>query len=68
MERRRRIAVLLLGGIVAIGCGGCAHRRQAYAPPRVGQGVHVRAPFVDIRVPTSTQPDMLGYDDDEDDD
>jgi hypothetical protein len=47
--RTRRIVGALV--IAALGVGsGCAHRRQSYYPPE--PGVQVRAPFVNVRVPT----------------
>lgn len=41
---------LLLGLIGLSILSGCAHRRESYYAQ--SPGVHVRAPFVDIRVPT----------------
>jgi hypothetical protein len=76
MTRSRRIRVLLLMALACLVVGGnegCAHRRQSYygsdVPPT--EGVHVRAPFVDVQVnrkPKSHGDPRLSHHDDDDDD
>ncbi len=57
-----RVSVSLGLMLVAVAaCGlGCAHHREAFYPNQ--SGVHVRAPFVDVKVPTGNRPsrDELG--------
>ena len=61
--------VLKLGIFLLITTQGCAHRREAYYPGDFGpgRGVHVRAPFVDVRVRgkprLENEPKLVGYDD-----
>lgn len=53
---------------------GCAHRRQTYYGSDIGpsQGVHVRAPFVDVHVnkrfSNDNEPRLSRNDQDDDDD
>jgi hypothetical protein len=54
----KRMGLLAAIGIVAMAMdSGCAHRRETYYPPE--PGVRVRAPFVDVRVPTGPKPAVL---------
>ncbi|MEO6807694.1 MAG: hypothetical protein ABI353_01090 [Isosphaeraceae bacterium] len=67
MDRLRRGLLGLMVLAPGLGLIGCAHRRQVFYPNtnQPASGVHVRAPFVDIQMPT------LGYRDrdrDRDDD
>lgn len=49
--RTRLVIGLVVGLSLLAPAPGCAHRRESYYPP--APGVRVRAPFVDVRVPTA---------------
>lgn len=74
-SRTVRLSVILgLAGLLLATVEGCAHRRQTYygndLSPR--EGVHVRAPFVDVQVNRKPklegEPRLSRHDDDDDDD
>jgi hypothetical protein len=50
--RNRLLPGLTVAVILFLVVAGCAHRREAYYPSDLGAGpgVHVRAPFVDVKV------------------
>ena len=50
--RNRLLPGLTVAAILFLVIAGCAHRREAYYPSDLGAGpgVHVRAPFVDVKV------------------
>lgn len=55
--------LVVVAGALALSAG-CAHKREAYYPPE--PGVRVRAPFVDVNVPTGPRgvvvpPGGAGY-------
>lgn len=71
MERNRQRRVVsrwLACGTLAIGVGlavsiaGCSHRKANVYSTRPAQlrddDIHVRAPFVDVRVPRDREPDL----------
>ncbi len=69
-----RVLILAMGLLLMAGNEGCAHRRQSYSGSDLGlrEGVHVRAPFVDVQVNRKPKPDeprlSRQHDDDDDDD
>lgn len=74
IRKRTFLTVLGLASLILSGNEGCAHRRQSYQGSDLGprEGVHVRAPFVDVQVSRepklSDEPRLSRHQDDDDDD
>ena len=57
---RRWMGLVVAGWL--LGSAGCAHKREVYYPNDQGE-VRVKAPFVDVRVPTRPDHDLDDIDD-----